>query len=120
MPQYAIVIRNADADWSGYEPARVESIYASYYEWIQRLERDAQLVTCHALGNKGRSLREVDGNLMDGPFAETKEVVGGFFIIESDDLDTAMRLARECPALAMGDGVDVRELSPNPARYAPK
>jgi hypothetical protein len=46
----------------------------------------------------------------DGPFAETKEVLGGFFLYEADDLDSALEIAARIPAARMGGAVEVRPL----------
>ena len=51
----------------------------------------------------------------DGPFAETKEALGGFYLIEADDLDTALEIAARVPAARLGGSVEVR---PEPARPA--
>ncbi|MQA78912.1 MAG: hypothetical protein GEV10_10625 [Streptosporangiales bacterium] len=47
--------------------------------------------------------------MTDGPFAETTEVLGGFYLIEADDLDQAIEIGREVPALP-GDVIEVRPL----------
>ena len=44
----------------------------------------------------------------DGPFAETKEVLGGFFLVEADDIDGALSIAGKIPAARMGGSVEVR------------
>ena len=44
----------------------------------------------------------------DGPFAETKEVLGGFYMLEADDLDAALEIAARVPAARMGGSVEVR------------
>ncbi len=46
----------------------------------------------------------------DGPFAETKEALGGFYLIEADDLDTALEIAARVPAARLGGSVEVRPL----------
>jgi hypothetical protein len=46
----------------------------------------------------------------DGPFATTKEVLGGFYLLEADDLDTALEIAAKIPAARMGGAVEVRPL----------
>jgi len=46
----------------------------------------------------------------DGPFAETKEVLGGFYLFEADDLDAALDVAARVPAARMGGSVEVRPL----------
>ena len=55
----------------------------------------------------------VDGGqtlLSDGPFVEAKEHLGGFFLVEADDLDAALELAARVPAARMGGAVEVRPI----------
>ena len=59
----------------------------------------------------GRIIQIVDGEIVDGPFTETKEVVGGFVIIEAKGWDEARKIARGCPALEVGDWIELREVS---------
>ena len=58
------------------------------------------------------TIRVRDGQTLttDGPFAETKEVLGGFFLFEADNLDDAIELAARIPAARTGGGVEVRPL----------
>ncbi|MHA6621661.1 YciI family protein [Pseudonocardia sp. DLS-67] len=48
--------------------------------------------------------------LTDGPFADTKEIFGGFFLVDAPDLDSALELAGKVPALRFGGSVEVRPL----------
>jgi hypothetical protein len=55
----------------------------------------------------------VDGDrtlTTDGPFAETKEVLGGYYLLEADDIDTAIEIAARIPAARLGGAVEVRPL----------
>jgi hypothetical protein len=52
----------------------------------------------------------------DGPFADTKEVFGGWFVVEADDLDAALEVAGRIPAVRMGGCVEVRPLVELPYR----
>ncbi len=56
------------------------------------------------------TVRVQDGNALitDGPFAETKEAIGGYLIFEADDLDAAIELAARVPAARLGGAVEVR------------
>jgi hypothetical protein len=56
------------------------------------------------------TLRLRDGRTLttDGPFADTKEVFGGYYVVEADNLDEALELAARIPALRMGGAVEVR------------
>lgn len=69
----------------------------------QSLRSDAEAVRVRS--------REDRFSTVDGPFAEAKEMVGGFFMLNCEDRDQAVELARECPA-ARWATVEVRELGP--------
>jgi hypothetical protein len=58
------------------------------------------------------TVRVEDGRVLttDGPFAETKEVLGGYYLFEADDLDAALAVAAKIPAARLGGAVEVRPL----------
>jgi hypothetical protein len=58
------------------------------------------------------TVRVEDRNALttDGPFADTKEILGGYYVLEADDLDRALELAARIPAARMGGAVEVRPL----------
>lgn len=62
---------------------------------------------------EGRRIRTRGGmqRVLDGPFAESKEVIAGYFVIEAPDLDTAVKIAAGCPNAEFGS-VEVREIVP--------
>ena len=59
------------------------------------------------------TVRVQDGRTLttDGPFAEVKEAIGGFFVLEADDLDAAIEMAARVPAASMGGAVEVRPVA---------
>jgi len=61
------------------------------------------------LGFQGKTLK-ADGVVTDGPYAELKEVVGGYIIVKADSLDDALQLAHGCPILYVGGHVEVRDI----------
>jgi hypothetical protein len=58
------------------------------------------------------TVRVADGEALitDGPFADTKEVFGGFYLLEADDLDGALEIAARIPAARLGGSVEVRPI----------
>ena len=63
------------------------------------------------LGDRGRLLRsEGERVVVDGPFSETKEMVGGFFIVEADNYDAAAEVAKTCPHLELGGTIELRQV----------
>jgi hypothetical protein len=63
------------------------------------------------------TVRVQDGQsvMTDGPFAETKEVFGGYYLVEADDLDSVLAIAERVPAARLGGSVEVRPLVERPA-----
>jgi hypothetical protein len=66
----------------------------------QPLEREGKIVS----GKKGRVVA-------DGPFAESKEAIGGYFLLQVDTLAEAVAIAKECPGLDYGTTVEVRPVA---------
>jgi hypothetical protein len=55
----------------------------------------------------------------DGPYADAKEVLGGYYVLEAPDLDAALEFAQRVPAVRLGGAVEVRPLVENPGEAAP-
>lgn len=60
-----------------------------------------------------------DSLITDGPFADAKEVLGGFYLFEASDLDAALEFAQRIPAVRLGGAVEVRPLVEIPTEPAP-
>lgn len=87
------------------------------YERMVRFGEDLQarglLRATESLASHAARVQRRDGQaqVLDGPFAEAKEIVGGFFLIDCDSFDEAVAIARECPAAEWAT-VEVRSLAP--------
>ena len=83
---------------------------AQYQAWVQSLASSGRLVGSYKLYDQmGTRLSVRGGEVVDGPFIETKEAIGGVFVIEADALDEPTSLARACPVLLFQNGyVEVR------------
>ena len=109
--RYALLIysNTTDEEWGALSDAERGAIYAEYGAVSQSpaVTSGAQL----SAADMATTVRVKDGQTLttDGPYAETKEVVGGFFIVESDSIDTALELAAKIPAARNG-AVEVRPL----------
>ena len=62
-----------------------------------------------ALGFEGKTMH-ADGTVTDGPYAEVKEIVGGFIVVSSETIEEATELAKGCPALSNGGKVEIRDI----------
>jgi hypothetical protein len=83
-------------------PEEGQRRYDRMMGFADELRSRGVLVAGEALGSdlSGARIRKRDGRstVVDGPFAEAKEIVGGFFLLDTDSRDEAMRIADNCPA----------------------
>ncbi|WP_138731794.1 YciI family protein [Modestobacter excelsi] len=103
MAQYLVLIYEDEAAWAAGGPA-AEAVSKGHAEFGR--EHAEVVLGGNALQPTGTATTIRDGVVTDGPFAETKEALGGYYLIEADDLDQALAIAKEVPTLA--GGVEVR------------
>ena len=116
MPDYMLLLYESPTDFAGISPDEMQAIIAKYSAWRDDLAESGRLIGSNKLTDgEGRVLRKNgDGEVrvLDGPFSETKEVIGGYFAIKADDYDDAVRISQGCPHLAYGGTIEVREIQP--------
>ncbi len=89
-------------------PAQMEEMYAQFNAWKEKFQ--AKIVDMG--GKLGGGKVVTSEGATDGPFVEAKEIVGGFMIVEAENMDEAIEVARESPGVAMpGSSVEVREIT---------
>ncbi|MBD3781354.1 MAG: hypothetical protein IE926_00140 [Micrococcales bacterium] len=106
--RYAVLINERQGSYDGFDEERRRAISAEY----AAIREDPMVLGGERLHppETATTLR-AGGVVTDGPFADTKEVLGGFFLVEAPDLDAALALAARIPALALGGSVEVRPLA---------
>ncbi len=112
--QYAIMVLERDADFeSRNDPSRMGAYWGAYAAYAAALKEAGVAAGGQALQppHTGTTVRVRDGKrtVQDGPFADTKEKLGGVFVIDVPDLDTALTWAARCPAAGWG-AVEVRPI----------
>ena len=93
-------------------PEEMQAIVARYKAWGQRLAAAGRIAGSNKLEDgTGRTLRGKGSDLRitDGPYAETKDVVAGYFIIQADSYEDAVEWSKDCPHLDFG-GIEVRRI----------
>lgn len=94
-------------------PAELQKIMAKFATWIAELKARRQFVATNGLDQTGKVLRGPRGSRpSDGPYIEAKEIVGGYILINAQDLDYATEIAGGCPGLDHGIVVEVRPVRP--------
>ena len=108
MPQFALMLYDDPSQWARMSPEEMQKAIERYREWTSRPYTKAS----QRLGeDAGRIVRTQNGKprATDGPYSETKEVLGGFYLIEARDYDEAVARALDHPHAQYGT-IEVRRL----------
>ena len=109
--EYLLLFRGTGWDQQ-LSPGEIQEVMGRWTAWFERLSRQGKLKSGLPLHSEGKIVSGKNGrSVADGPFAESKEAIGGFFLLQADGLDEAVRIARECPGLGYGVSVEVRPVA---------
>jgi len=96
-------------DWhKGLSPEQMQKVSEEWMAWFKGLTGQGKAVAGHPLEREGKVVSGRGGRVVDGPFAESKEAVAGYFLLDVATMDEAVAIARQCPGLAYGATVEVR------------
>jgi hypothetical protein len=116
--QYVLMCYADEKGWNALTEAQRDAVMAEYGEWTQAIVRSGHYRASTKLSPTAAAttLREKNGRRIttDGPFAETREQLGGFHLVECRDLDEALAIAGRIPTLRVGCTVEVRPVEPPP------
>ena len=106
MPQFVLMLRDAGI-WPGdLSPEEIQALMLKYRTWREKI------------GGTGHKLRDREGRIVigkngvsvtDGPYAESKEILGGFLLVEADSYDDVVRQCEDSPHLAFGS-IEIRQI----------
>ena len=104
MPKYLFIFRHSTDPQSRPSPEEMQVLGGQWYAWMQKF--GASIVGGDGLKRSGRLLKA--GIVTDGPYVEAKEVIASFNIIQAENYDAAVAIARECPGEC--NAIEIREL----------
>jgi hypothetical protein len=115
--KYLLLIYENESAWASILEDEKGRIYQEYMDYSKRIRKNGNYVAGEALQpvSSATTVRVRNGKTLttDGPFAETREQLGGFFMVEAKDLDEAIKLAGGIPAVRTGS-IEVRPILPTP------
>jgi hypothetical protein len=113
MPKYMLLLHDDPSTFTTVSPEQMQKIIEKYMAWGAKLQGAGILVSSDKLTDEpGRVMRGKNGHVRvtDGPYSETKEVLGGYYTIRAATYDEAMDRARDCPHLEYGGTIEIRQV----------
>ncbi len=116
--QYLLMIWNDEAAWTDIPEEEQNKIFAEYMEFTRGIKASGNYIGGEALqpGSTATRVQSKNGKIVttDGPFVETKEQIGGYYLIEAKDLDEAVAIAARLPDARYGGTIEVRPVMETP------
>ena len=107
MPQFVVMLRDNGSFPTDISAEEIQAILQKYGEWIQ------------GIGGQGQKLRDGEGRTLirendrvtitDGPYTESKEILGGYFLVDAGDYDEVVRRCQDSPHLEYGS-IEIRQV----------
>jgi len=95
----------------GLSPAQIQKVVSDWMAWFERLKAEGKCAGGHPLEERGKVVSGKQRMVADGPFAESKEAIGGYFYLTVADENEAIEIAKRCPGLEYGVVVEVRPVA---------
>ena len=107
--KYLVFMRSVPAKQGPPSSGQMQEMYAAFNAWKEKFK--ANIVDMGGKLKPGGKIVTAS-SITDGPFAEAKEVVGGYMVVAAESFDRAIEVARECPGLVRpGTSVEIREIA---------
>ena len=107
---YLLIFRGNDW-YQGLSPEQMQQVADRWMAWFNGLKDEGKCVAGNPLEREGKIVSGKNKIVSDGPFAESKESIGGYFLLKVGSMDEAVAIAQQCPGLPHGIRVEVRPIA---------
>lgn len=117
MATFMLVLFDDPTEYSDMSPAQLQDLLARYMAWNQEMRGSGKVVGGHKLRDEGGRILKGEGGkvvVRDGPYAELREVIGGYFILDAANYDEAVKIASSCPHATSRGSMHLREIEVMP------
>lgn len=110
MKEYLLLFRGG-LDYEVASPEQLQANIKKWNAWMDNLAKAGKFGGGERLNNDGATIKGITKQVTDGPYAEAKEIIGGYIIIKTDNKAEAVEIAKGCPIFENGGFVEVREVA---------
>jgi len=113
MSKYMLILKGGD--YEKFSPAEMQDIIEEFFQWTDDLKSKGTHVSSDELNEKSKHIRLEKDDLIvtDGPFPETKEVIGGYYVVMAEDEKEAIEVSQGCPHLRYNGIIELHEVIQN-------
>ena len=108
MKDYLFLFRGGST--SSLSPEESQKHMQKWYDWVKQLSDSGNFKAGEPLGFESKVVNGNKKIVTDGPFAESKEVVGGYLIVQANNIDEATQIAKGCPTYELNGSTEIRDI----------
>lgn len=110
MKKFLLILHEDIEKMGNLSPKEMEALVNAHVSWSAKLEQSDNLIDGNGLNETGVRLTGKEGVVKDGPYVESREMIGGYYLIQAETMDQAVQLAKECPCHIWGGTTEIRPL----------
>jgi hypothetical protein len=113
MHKYMLLLYDTPNAFAQVSPEDMQKVIQEYSAWAGKLGQEGKLLGGEKLTDEGGRVLRLEGGkpkVTDGPYSETKEVIGGYFVVQAKSYEDAVEIARSCPHARYGPKIEVRQV----------
>ena len=110
MKDFMMIFIGASYEELGLSPEQLQERMGKWFAWGNKMGEQGILKGGEALHDKIRRISGPDRIVTDGPFAESKELVGGYYIVSAPNMEAVQVIAQDFPDYDLGGTVEIREV----------
>jgi hypothetical protein len=111
MAEFLLLFRGTDRRNLNQSPEQMQALMQKWMGWMGEITKQGKMVAAQPLESSGKVIKGTKKVITDGPFAEGKEVIGGYLLCKADTIDEAIEMSKGCPILEFDEGtVEVRPI----------
>ena len=115
MSKFLLLLHSNPQDWAGMSPAEMQKALEKFIALRTKIQNQGIFLGSNKLAEEPGKVLRGHGQIRvtDGPYSETKEVLGGYFLVEAANYEEAVKIARDCPGLEYNSTIELRQVDPN-------
>jgi hypothetical protein len=110
MKEYLLLFRGG-LDYNTLSPEQLQANMQPWKSWMDSLAKAGKLGGGERLHSDGAVIKGAERQVVDGPYAEAKEIIGGYILVKTESKQEAIELAKGCPIFENDGEVEVREVA---------
>jgi len=110
MKKYLLLLHEDIEQMQKLSPKEMEELGKSHMAWAEKLGESGHLISGEGLEENSVQISGKDCIVKDGTFLESKEMIGGYYLLQAKDLKTVIELAKSCPCHLFGGTTEIRPI----------